>query len=114
MVDDEFPEGWTGTFYGGDATTPNRDTVTLCALIIRKDVIEFGTGNQLTDTTPFTVTIKQGAKTIGTVTIKEGDPAQFWLQPGTYQFCETVLPFYHPNHECWGGTSASTIPTGRS
>jgi len=101
VVDDEFPEDWTGTFYGGDATTPNRDTVSLCALIIRKDVIEFGTGNNLSDTTPFTVTIKQGAKTIGTVTIKEGDPAQFWLQPGTYEICETVLPFYIPNHECW-------------
>jgi hypothetical protein len=101
VVDDEFPEDWTGTFYGGDATTPNRDTVSLCALIIRKDVKEFGTGNQLSDTTPFTVTIKQGAKTIGTVTIKEGDPAQFWLQPGTYQFYETVLPFYIPNFETW-------------
>jgi len=47
------------------------------------------------------VTIKQGAKTIATVTIKESDPAHFWLQPGTYQFCETVLPFYLPNFECW-------------
>ena len=101
VVDDEFPEDWTGTFYGGDATTPSRNTLTLCTWIIRKDVIEFGTGNQLSDTTPFTVTIKQGATTVGTVTIKEGDPAQFWLQPGTYQFCETVLPFYIPNFECW-------------
>ena len=45
--------------------------------------------------------MRPATRTIATVTIKEGDPAQFWLQPGTYQFYETVLPFYIPNFETW-------------
>lgn len=114
VVDDEQPDPsfWSPwEFYGGDVDTANNaDTFTLCPWIIRKDVIEWGTGHQLGSTTVFTVTIKKGDEVVGTVTIKEGDPAQFWLAPGTYSFCETVLPFYIPNHQCWTQTAGIDYP----
>jgi uncharacterized repeat protein (TIGR01451 family) len=116
VVDDEKPDPsfWSPwEFYGGETAATlvdNTDTFTLCPWILRKDVVEFGTGSQLVDTTMFAVTIKQGSTVIGTVTIKEGDPAQFWLAPGTYSFCETVLPFYIPNHECWTQVVGTDYP----
>jgi hypothetical protein len=116
VVDDEKPDPsfWNPwEYYGGETAATmanNTDTFTLCPWIIRKDVVEFGTGHQLSDTTMFTVTIKHGSTVVGTVTIKEGDPAQFWLAPGTYTFCETVLPFYIPNFECWTQTVGTDYP----
>lgn len=116
VTDGEQPESsfWNPwEFYGGEsasALTNNKSTVTLCPWIIRKDVREFGTGNDLSDTTAFTVTIKQGTTVVGTVTIKEGDPAQFWLAPGTYTFTETVLPFYIPNFETWSQDVGKDYP----
>ena len=110
VSDDESPEAWT-PLYGGDTDTSNNtDTFTLDPYIIRKDVKEWGTGNQLSDTTAFTVTIKQGSTVVGTAQIKEGDPAELWLVPGTYTFCETVLPFYIPNFECWTQTVGTDYP----
>jgi hypothetical protein len=110
VSDVEFPESWTPLFGGDTNASNNTDTFTLDPYIIRKDVIEWGTGNQLLDTTTFTVTIKQGSTVVGTVQIKEGDPAELWLVPGTYTFCETVLPFYIPNHECWTQTIGTDYP----
>lgn len=88
------------TIYGGDASN-NTDTFTLCPWIIRKDVREYGTNMDLSDSKTFTVKIKKGMTIVGTVTIKEGDAARFWLKPGTYTFCETVVAPYIPNYECW-------------
>jgi hypothetical protein len=96
---------------GGETNLANNtDTFTLDPYIIRKDVIELGTGHQLNDSTPFTVTIKQGQTIVGTVQIKEGYPAALWLVPGMYTFCETVLPFYIPNFECWTQTVGTDYP----
>jgi hypothetical protein len=99
------------TIYGGDADESNDESeFTFCPWIIRKDVREYGTGADVSSGKTFTVTIKQGMTVVGTVSIKEGDAAHFWLKPGTYTFCETVVAPYIPNFECWTQAVGTAYP----